>query len=104
MGLSAQLMFGVISLMLNIAATGEYNFELFFPVVVTISQLSSYLLVSASLLYDRPLAVSLNLRYQELSDTKSCCYWTAVVGAFDLNDWYQGIMQKRKKVRFGIET
>lgn len=79
-GLLAQLMFGVIiALMLNMAATGEYKFELFCPIVVTISQFSLYLLVSASCLsvaaiaVDRLLAVSLHLRYQELVTPSRVC-------------------------------
>lgn len=72
-GFFAQLMFGVImAVMLEMAASGNFNFDSFCPNVVTTSQFFLYLLVTASCLsvaaiaLDRLLAVSLHLRYQEL--------------------------------------
>ena len=72
-GLIAQLMFGVIvSLMLDMAANGNYNFELLCPTVLTVCYAAIHLLTCASFLtitviaVDRVLAISLHLRYQEI--------------------------------------
>ena len=72
-GLIAQLMFGVIvSLMLDMAANGNYNFEFLCPTVLTVCYAAIYLLTCASFLtitviaVDRVLAISLHLRYQEI--------------------------------------
>ena len=72
-GLIAQLMFGVIvSLMLNIAANGNYNFEFLCPTVLTVCYAAIYFLTCASFLtitliaVDRVLAIFLHLRCQQI--------------------------------------
>ena len=72
-GLFAQLMFGVIvSLMLAMAANGNYNFGFLCPTVLIVCYAAIYLLTCASFLtitviaVDRLLAISLHLRYQEI--------------------------------------
>ncbi|XP_078364172.1 adenosine receptor A3-like [Oculina patagonica] len=72
-GLIGQLMFGVIGLvMLNIAASGNYNFKFFCPIILTTYYFVLFLLACASFLnvtaiaVDRLLVLYLHLRYQEL--------------------------------------
>ena len=72
-GLIALLMFGVIvSLMLNMAANANYNFEFLCPTVLTVCYAAIYLLTCVSFLtitaiaLDRVLAISLHLRYQQI--------------------------------------
>lgn len=57
-GLFAQLMFGVVmALMLKMSADGNFNLDLFCPSIVTISQLSLYGLVTASVLSVAAIAI-----------------------------------------------
>ena len=76
-GLFAQLMFGVIvALMLNMAASGNYNFVFLCPRILTVCYFCICLLTCASFLtvtviaIDRVLAIFLHLRYQELVTSK----------------------------------
>ena len=77
-GLFAQLMLGIIiAVMLNMAASGNYNFDVLCPNILTVCFFVIYLLTCASFLtiviiaVDRFLAVFLHLRYQELVTPKS---------------------------------
>lgn len=72
-GLIAQLMFGVIgSVMLRMAANGNFNFESLCPAILTTHYFFVFLLACASFLnvtaiaVDRLLVIFLHLRYQEL--------------------------------------
>ncbi|KAL9986832.1 hypothetical protein ACROYT_G001036 [Oculina patagonica] len=62
----------IIAVMLNMAANGNYNFDLLCPSILTVCYFTIYLLTCASFLtivviaVDRVLAVFLHLRYQEL--------------------------------------
>ena len=93
-GLSAQLMFGVIiAMMLKMAGNGSYTFDLFCPTILGVFHFLSLLLSGASFLgviaiaVDRNLAISLHLRYQELVTPKRvvaalvCLWLTSAVGA-----------------------
>ena len=73
MGLFAQPMFGItFAMMLHTKASGDHNFDRFCPVAFTLCHFSLFLLACASLLnvtivaFDRLLAISLHLRYQEI--------------------------------------
>ncbi|XP_078360666.1 histamine H2 receptor-like [Oculina patagonica] len=77
MGLFAQLMFGVIlAKMLNMAASGNFNFEFYCPYILSAAYFFLFLLACASFLnvtaiaVDRLLAISLHLRYQEIVTPK----------------------------------
>ena len=77
MGLLAQPMFGVtVAVMINMAASGDYKFDLFCPSIIVIGYFFLFFLASASFLnvtaiaVDRLLAISLHLRYQELVTPK----------------------------------
>ena len=76
-GIFSQLMFGVIiAVMLKIASTGNYNFVLFCPTILTVCYFFMFLLACASffnvtaIAVDRLLAISIHLRYQELATPK----------------------------------
>ena len=76
-GLFAQLMLGIIiAMMLNIAASGDFDFAFLCPSILTACYFVIYLLTCASFLtivivaVDRFLAVFLHLRYQELVTSK----------------------------------
>jgi len=76
-GLSPQLMLGIIiAMMLKMATSKNYNFDFFRPSILNIGYFAFFLLAYASFLnvtaiaVDRLLAVSLHLRYQELVTSK----------------------------------
>ena len=76
-GMLPQLMSGVIfAVTFKMTSTGDYNFVLFCPTILTVFYYLFCLLATASLLnvtaiaVDRLLAVSLHLRYQELVTSK----------------------------------
>ena len=76
-GIFSQLMFGVIiAVMLKMASTGNHNFVLFCPTILTVCYFFMFLLACASFLnvtavaVDRLLAISIHLRYQELATPK----------------------------------
>lgn len=76
-GMFAQLVCGAsIAVMLRMKATGDYNFDLLCPAMLTVRCSSMFLLGCASFLnvtaiaLDRLLAISLHLRYQELVTSK----------------------------------
>lgn len=73
MGLFAQPTFGVtFALMLQTKASGNQNYDKFCPLAFTLCHFSLFLLACASLLnvsivaFDRLLAISLHLRYQQI--------------------------------------
>ena len=72
-GLFAQLMYAVV---LRMAADGGHNFDLLCPTILTVCYFFLLLLGCASFLnvtaiaVDRPLAITLHLRYQELVTSK----------------------------------
>lgn len=75
-GMFVQPMFGIIiAVMLKTASSGNYDFELFCPTILTVCYFFMLLLACASFLsiigvaLDRLLAISLHLRYQELVTT-----------------------------------
>ena len=76
-GLFVQLMYGSFTVkVLRMAASGNYNFTLLCPTILTVCYFLMYFLICASFLnitvvaVDRLLAVSLHLRYQELVTSK----------------------------------
>ena len=73
MGLFAQPTFGVtFAMMLHTKTSGSHNFDKFCPLAFTLCHFSLFLLACTSLLnvtivaFDRLLAISLHLRYQEI--------------------------------------
>lgn len=73
MGLFGQPLFGItFAKMLHTKASGNHNFDRFCPLLFTLCHFSLFLLACASLLnvtivaFDRLLAISLPLRYQEI--------------------------------------
>jgi len=76
-GLFALLMYGaIIAVMLQMTATENNNFDILCPTIIIACYFFIFLLVGASfqniaaIAIDRPLAVSLHLRYQELVTSK----------------------------------